>query len=71
MFRRIREVQQERQTIYMDLHSAKYFPYAIWVNTDKIPIKFKVKSLFDKWKYWESENFSCLVTTTKNYLNQG
>lgn len=49
MFRRIREVQQERQTtIYMDLHSAKYFPYAIWVNTDKIPIKFKVKSLFDK-----------------------
>lgn len=42
----------------MDLHSAKYVPYAIWVNTDKIPIKFKAESLFDKWKYSESEKLS-------------
>lgn len=31
----------------MDLH----FAYVVWVNTDKIPMKFKIESPSDKWKY--------------------
>lgn len=52
----------------MDLHSAKHFAYVILVNTDKISMKFIIEIPFDKWEYWESENFS--KNTTSNWLNQ-